>query len=160
MLPKSVYRYSALAFQPGAISVSQPAPTVLPTRVSLQLTAVVAVPTGEKAAGGGRGWRTEAPGIRKRSADFFERDAARHVQQTPGRDENAQTGADRGVPFLLDGAGELVGSQKVAAAYHALKYDNVDDDWFNDVSAFFQDQSPSMPNTVDPGYGPFPIIQR
>ena len=43
-VPKSVYRYSALAFQPGAISVSQPAPTVLPSRVSLQFTAVVAVP--------------------------------------------------------------------------------------------------------------------
>src|SRR3954454_13008970 len=44
-VPKSVYRYSARAFQRGAISVSQPAPTVLPTRVSLQLTAVVAVAT-------------------------------------------------------------------------------------------------------------------
>src|SRR3954454_19251611 len=47
-MPKSVYRYSALAFHPGAISVSQPAPTVLPIRVSLQFTAVVAVPIADE----------------------------------------------------------------------------------------------------------------
>src|SRR5262245_30864066 len=41
--PKSVQRYSALHFQPGKSSCSQPAPTVLPTRVSFQVTAVVAV---------------------------------------------------------------------------------------------------------------------
>ena len=45
-----MYRYSALAFHPRAISVSQPAPTVLPTRVSLQVTAVVAVPIGDEDA--------------------------------------------------------------------------------------------------------------
>src|ERR1700716_2380693 len=45
-------------------------------------------------AGGGRGWRAEASDICKRSADFSERDAARHVQETPGRDKNAQAGAD------------------------------------------------------------------
>jgi hypothetical protein len=44
--PKSVQRYSALHFQPGKSSCSQPAPTVLPTRVSFQLTAVVAVAVG------------------------------------------------------------------------------------------------------------------
>ena len=99
-LPKSVYRYSALAFQPGAISVSQPAPTVLPTRVSFQLTAVLAVP-GEMVQEPEEPRRTEAPGIRKRSADFFERDAARNVQQTPGRDENAQTGGIEESDFCL-----------------------------------------------------------
>jgi hypothetical protein len=37
---------------------------------------------------------------------------------------------------------------------------NVEDDWFKDVSAFLKDQSPSIPNTVAPGYGPLPISQR
>src|SRR5919197_1693128 len=38
----SVYRYSALAFTPVQTSASQPAPTVLPTRVSFQVTVVAA----------------------------------------------------------------------------------------------------------------------
>lgn len=47
-MPKSVQRYSALHFQPGKSSCSQPAPTVLPTRVSFQDTAVAAVAVGNR----------------------------------------------------------------------------------------------------------------
>jgi hypothetical protein len=36
----------------------------------------------------------------------------------------------------------------------------VAENWFKEVSAFFQDQSPSRPKTTLPAYGPFPTIQR
>src|SRR6185295_2799100 len=42
-------------------------------------------------------------------------DAARYVQQAPRRDEGAHARPDRGIRFLLDGAGKLVGSHIVAA---------------------------------------------
>ena len=43
--PKSVQRYSALHFQPEKSSDSQPAPIVLPTRVSPQVTTAPPVAT-------------------------------------------------------------------------------------------------------------------
>src|SRR6185436_10781231 len=59
-----------LTFQRGAISVSQPAPTVLPTRVSLQVTAVVAVATEVDDGVTQLETADEPPGQRKRLPEY------------------------------------------------------------------------------------------
>ena len=98
-----MYRYSALAFQPGAISVSQPAPTVPPTRVSFQLTAVLAVPTATRAAAEEDKAVVKGAGVRERAADFPKRNATRQIQQAPRRDESTQAATDRVVrPCLTE----------------------------------------------------------
>src|SRR3954454_5558243 len=155
-VPKSVYRYSALAFQPGAISVSQPAPTVLPTRVSLQLTTVVAVPTGEKAQeedeDGGQRLPVYAndPLISSNATPPVTYSKLQGVTRMPRRARIEES------DFCLTEPENWSVRRKLLP----VRGMTVEDDWFNDVSAFLKDQSPSMPNTVAPGYGPLPIIQR
>jgi hypothetical protein len=159
-LPKSVYRYSPLAFQPAQSSVSQPAPTVLPTRVSFQVTAVAAV------AVGNRGDEDE-PVISANATPPVTYSRLQGVTSQPTRarieesdfcltepaNESVRKKLDVDVDVDVDVIGGKLGLELgmlVVVLVLVVTAIDVDELWFNELSLFFQDQSPSRPTTQFP----------
>jgi hypothetical protein len=182
-LPKSVYRYSPLAFQPAQSSVSQPAPTVLPTRVSFQVTAVAAVAVGnrgdedepaqEENEDEGEAQENRAPEyaneplISANATPPVTYSRLQGVTSQPTRarieesdfcltepaNESVRKKLDVDVDVDVDVIGGKLGLELgmlVVVLVLVVTAIDVDELWFNELSLFFQDQSPSRPTTQFP----------
>jgi hypothetical protein len=137
---------------------------VLPTRVSLQLTAVVAVAVDigddepvqaeTEVEGVAQVYRVpeyaSEPLISPNATPPVTYTRVQGVISVPKRARIEESDFCLTEPEKLSVRRKLLPVMEMGVA----------DAWFNELSAFFQDQSPSMPNTQDPGPGPFPIIQR
>jgi hypothetical protein len=179
-----VYRYSPLTFQPAQSSVSQPAPTVLPTLVSFQVTAVVAV------AVDNRGDEDEP--AQEESEDAEEEPQENRVpeyaneplispnatppvtysrlqgvtsQPTRARIEEsdfcltepANESVRKKLLGIVDVDVDVIGGKLglelgmlVVVVVVVVRAIAVDELWLNELSLFFQDQSPSRPTTQFP----------